>query len=818
MSRQKLSETVTASSITRRDMLSFKRQLRIVVCVLSAWSAIQVASAQPSDPLLTANSALDQAELEIKTSDSQLDRLTDTTARRLIRAKLAVVRTATGTAVATLQDQLDRIDARVAELGPAPANAPELDDIRLQRRQLTSQRGITDSALKRGRLLRLESQQLIEELDASQTEKITETLSKRTASPLSPSFWAGLANEWPTDMRRVAVFISAGVAACERIVVLGNPLMALSGALLAVVFLFPIRFALRRTGLRFLRDELSGHRLRRSVYAWWRVAVGTAVPSLAALVFVTGMRWAGFVEPRWDAMLDTLIWAAGISAFIASLGGTILLRGQPGWRLLPIADDVATNLRFWTWVLAAIAFAVPILDRFNTLARASPAVLSAAEMIEAGLNAALIAGVLVSVARLRARRADNGVADGRSGGTHVGTVASILALWCATVASVLGALIGYVGFSLFVSRFVTWFVIVAGTLYLLVVVIDDVATGFLSSRSRLGRMVLAATGLRRSTIDQTGVLLSGLLRLVVALFAISLLLAPFGAGTSAVFDRLGILAQGLTVGQVTIAPMAIVRAITVLAVALMAAKTFQRWLIDRYLPATELDAGARNSIALISRYIGVLLAILWGLASLGIGVERIALLLSALSVGIGFGLQAITQNFVSGLILLAERPIKIGDLVRIGNDEGDVKRINVRSTEIEMADHSTLIVPNSELITKSVLNKTSMNAMGRIQIQFSVPIEVDVKRIRDIVLDLFAAQSAILDKPVAAVFVDNIADGRVAFNCHAHVENARAVYPTRSAVLLELLDQLHKDGIEIGSSPQRLELVSSGPEGVRSTS
>ncbi|NEK65268.1 MAG: mechanosensitive ion channel, partial [Xanthomonas perforans] len=105
---------------------------------------------------------------------------------------------------------------------------------------------------------------------------------------------------------------------------------------------------------------------------------------------------------------------------------------------------------------------------------------------------------------------------------------------------------------------------------------------------------------------------------------------------------------------------------------------------------------------------------------------RLALVLSALSVGIGFGLQAITQNFVSGLILLAERPVKIGDWVRIGDQEGDVRKISVRATEIQVGDRSTLIVPNSELITKSVRNMTLSNPMGRVQLQFSVPLETDV--------------------------------------------------------------------------------------------
>ena len=197
----------------------------------------------------------------------------------------------------------------------------------------------------------------------------------------------------------------------------------------------------------------------------------------------------------------------------------------------------------------------------------------------------------------------------------------------------------------------------------------------------------------------------------------------------------------------------------------------------------------------------------WSLASLGIGMERIALLLSALSVGIGFGLQAITSNFVSGLILLAERPIKIGDLIRVGLDEGDVKRISVRSTEIELADHSTLIVPNSELITKSVLNKTLASPLGRIQIQFSVPLGSDAEAVRGIVLDAFTAEEAVLADPAPAVFIDAITDGRILFNAFAHVATPRAAYGARSNVFMMLLARFREQGIDIGTIPQRLELI-----------
>ena len=200
---------------------------------------------------------------------------------------------------------------------------------------------------------------------------------------------------------------------------------------------------------------------------------------------------------------------------------------------------------------------------------------------------------------------------------------------------------------------------------------------------------------------------------------------------------------------------------------------------------------------MIVSYAGIIFASFWALTSLCIGVERIALVVSALSVGIGFGLQAITQNFISGLILLAERPVKIGDIVRIGTDEGDVKRINVRSTEIQIADRSTLIVPNSELITKSIRNMTLADPIGRVQIMFTAPITIDAIAVRETLLQIFDKHPAVLDDPKPNVFIDAISDGKISFNALAFVAGPRQVYSTRSALLFSVLEKFRADDIQL---------------------
>ena len=199
----------------------------------------------------------------------------------------------------------------------------------------------------------------------------------------------------------------------------------------------------------------------------------------------------------------------------------------------------------------------------------------------------------------------------------------------------------------------------------------------------------------------------------------------------------------------------------------------------------------------MARYVGITLSALWTLAALGIGFEKVALLASALSVGIGFGLQAITQNFVSGLILLAERPVKLGDRVRIGDQVGDIRRISVRATEIQTDDKSTVIVPNSEFITKSVQNLTMDGALGRISIAFSVPLNTDIVKLREVLLGLYTEHEAVLSTPAPAMYVDSINGSVVNITSFGHVSSSRNVYSTRSDLLFGLLQRCAEQKIAL---------------------
>lgn len=475
--------------------------------------------------------------------------------------------------------------------------------------------------------------------------------------------------------------------------------------------------------------------------------------------------------------------------------------------MLNLDDTAALKLRKYAWGAAALAWLSTVLVALDQATRTSDVTTVALDGLIALTYLGLIMAMLVTLARLHRRQTAEAEAkleaqaDGVAAATPVRRsswlVLARVAGNIAVAAAIIATLLGYLNFAKFVNQQLIGGSIVVLAATLLFKFVDDLSTWMLNADSKVGQTILLSTGLSVSRLEQAGVLLSAVLRTFVVLIALLALAAPFG-NIDSVVERVASLANGIPITKdLTLQPGRIAIALLVMLVGLAVTRLLQRWLTDTYLPKTELDLGARNSISTIAGYVGIILVGLWALTAMGLNLKNLALLVSALSVGIGFGLQAIIQNFVSGLILLAERPVKIGDWVKLGDQEGDIRRINVRSTEIQVSDKSTLIVPNSELITKIIRNMTMGNNQGRIQIQFAVPTSTDVGNLRQALLDAYTAHTNVLKQPAPTVYIDSIAGGQITINSFAYVASPRQVYATRSDLYFSLLQILAERNIPL---------------------
>ncbi len=190
--------------------------------------------------------------------------------------------------------------------------------------------------------------------------------------------------------------------------------------------------------------------------------------------------------------------------------------------------------------------------------------------------------------------------------------------------------------------------------------------------------------------------------------------------------------QGFDIGKLHVAPLRVVMAIALFSVLVSINGWFKRQMEQHWLKKTRLDRGARDAAATTSGYVGIAVAILVALSVAGVEFTNLAIIAGALSVGIGFGLQNIVNNFVSGLILLVERPIRTGDWIMVGNTEGYVKKISIRSTQIQTFDRADVIVPNSELIAGQVTNWMLSDPWGRVKVPVGVAYGSDTARVMQI--------------------------------------------------------------------------------------
>jgi small-conductance mechanosensitive channel len=215
------------------------------------------------------------------------------------------------------------------------------------------------------------------------------------------------------------------------------------------------------------------------------------------------------------------------------------------------------------------------------------------------------------------------------------------------------------------------------------------------------------------------------------------------------------------------------------------------------LAHSRADVGVQNSLITLLGYGGLVIALFASISALGVDLGNLALIAGALSVGIGFGLQSIVNNFVSGLILLFERPIKVGDWIVTTSGEGTVKKISVRSTEIETFDRSSIIVPNSELVSSTVTNWTHKDKIGRISVAVGVSYGSDPEKVRDILLKCANAHPLVVAYPEPFVVWKDFGASSLDFELRAFLNDISKGLQVRTDLRFAIFKALADAGIEI---------------------
>lgn len=377
--------------------------------------------------------------------------------------------------------------------------------------------------------------------------------------------------------------------------------------------------------------------------------------------------------------------------------------------------------------------------------------------------------------------------------------------------------LGYRNFAHLLISGVTGSLVVLLTAWLLLQIPKEIFDGLDEGRAPWQQHIRQHLGLRANQFVPGMVWLRLTLALSITGISVLLLLRLWGMPEQYLTLLLNRLDSGFEIAGFKLEPLRIIGGLLVIALLISMTHVLKTHVAENWLQRTGLSRGAQETATTVSGYIGILLAILLGLSVAGIEFKNLAIIAGALSVGIGFGLQNIVNNFVSGLILLFERPIRKGDWIKVGNAEGYVRDISIRSTTIQAFDHSDIIVPNSEIISGQVTNMMLNDNVGRIIIPISVAYGSDSERVMHILQTVADAHPTVVKSDEAMrinVLCRGFGEDSLKFELRCFVTNIEARTGVTSDLNLAIDKAFRQDGIEIPASRLGLHRVAAASDNV----
>ena len=694
----------------------------------------------------------------------------------------------------------------VRSLGPAPKKDEQEDETLAAKRAALGKRlAAAVARVKQAELIIINGEKLLAQIAQRRRDWLARELGSRGPSLLVGATWkGGLRN-----LREIYGQVFAAPAVWWRSY---RTLVARSSGALFVGILMVLAAAtagwLLRIWLlrRFGRDfSISNPTYARRVLA--AVTEGVArgiVPALTAAAIWMALDFENFLDGLFAVLLGTLLVAFVIFVLVRAFARAALAPFHPDWRLTRFATGASRRLYRRLELLAGLLVVDLVLRWPSRTLQPN----EAADALHFFAFDLLYAAAFLSLLRRNLWRSKAAPESEDPEQKDIKRQQSwSYALLCivigvAAVSIPIAALLDYHH----LSRFIALRVLITGTFVALALLLHGLARELtvlaFESEGTAGQRVRQKLGISEQTggIVRFWVLL--LLDIPLIVFLGFALLPLWGLSWDDAFILLGRAFSGFSIGSYTFSLADFFLAVLIFIVLLVGVRLLQRVLEQRVLPHTRLDIGVRHALRAGVGYIGILLAALIAISTAGIDLSSLALIAGALSVGIGFGLQNIVGNFVSGLILLIERPIKVGDWVVIDGHEGFVKRISVRATEITTFQRASVIIPNSKLLENPLRNLTHKDASGRIDIPVGVAYGSNTQMVRDILLTVAKDHLRIKDAPPPEALFMDFGESSLDFQLRAHTSTVTDTFRIASELRFAIDQTFRENGIEI-PFPQR---------------
>ena len=623
------------------------------------------------------------------------------------------------------------------------------------------------------------AQGLITEIDRLVRDRATRTLLERGPSPLNPELW-------PTALADLSdAFLAIGKESATRLQsrTVQRTLLSRAPALLFLTGLALVLLLRGRAWAHWAGGQL--RKLGGEGAGVWRFVVSllqVLLPYVGTVLLVRAVHLSDVTGLRGTLLLDDIpMWSFLLFAshWLGERLGVFQIRNE----LVPAGTVRGGRVALAT--LATLLVLHMLLDRIagiESLAEESFVVLAWPLILLSGL----VLWQFLRRARVRSDAAtDAGASDEEDGGlvpaagNRALTLMRRLVMGLALLAPVLGAA-GYVN----AAMGVIYPTALTVGLVLFLMVVQCFVTEIYGWLTRTGQAA-------------QDTLFAGLVGIVLVVLSLPALALIWGARVADLTELWSRFLEGFTLGDTQISPAVFLTFAVIFAAGFVITRLVQSSLRTTLLPKTKIDPGGQNAIVAGTGYIGIFLAALIAISMAGLDLSSLAIVAGALSVGIGFGLQTIVSNFVSGIILLIERPISKGDWIEVGGQMGYVRDISVRSTRIETFDRTDVIVPNSDLISGTVTNYTRGNTVGRVIVPVGVAYGTDPRRVETILGEIAKAHPMVLMRPPPSVVFQGFGADSLDFEIRAILRDVNWVLSVKSDLNFAIAKRFDEAGIEI---------------------
>ncbi|MFG6566564.1 DUF3772 domain-containing protein [Sulfitobacter sp. 1A13679] len=752
------------------QMLRFALGLTALLVWLTGAAVAQEPALPDFDQWETVASSAEEAIDAPETTETMLEvqraRLVD------YRAEFDAARNLNAARISALREQL-------AALGTPPEGEgaePESPEVAANREELSRQLNTLLTPVQRAEAAYLRADALIGQIDVALRERQTEQLMEVVPTPLNPVHWRTAMDDLATAAGEIAAEAPDDADTARRSLRSSLPAV-LAFTILGLVLIFRGHHWSTAIVGRLQQFGARGFGIWRFVVSLLRIILPTVGLVLLAMA-VLATDWLG---PRGSTLVQLIPVIGGAMLGVRWVAERVFSRDEDeALILLPPAERKA--VRFYVSIITVTviigAIITAIFDGQQT-----------AETTEAVLRLPVM--LLSAFALFRIGKILRGYSD---------PVTEDVSAAEEPRTSTLNRVVRGLGLGAMIVAVVAPLLLISGYYNAAVSLLPPYVTtlvllGLVMTLQRfLADVYGAMTGQGVQARDALMPVFFGLILLLLSLPVMAL---AWGARVTDLTELWALFSRGFAFGETRIRPTDFLSFAVIFVIGYAVTRLIQGALRSNVLPKTRMDIGGQNAIVSGIGYVGIFLAALLAITGAGIDLSALAYVAGALSVGIGFGLQNVVSNFVSGIILLIERPISEGDWIEVGGQMGYVRDISVRSTRIETFDRTDVIVPNADLISGTVTNYTRGNTVGRLIVPVGVAYGTDTKRIEGILQEIAEAQPIVLTNPPPAVLFLNFGADALEFEVRCYLRDVNWMMKVKNDINHAIAARFKEEGIEI---------------------